>query len=65
VTPAPARPAATQAQPAPRPEVVVPPPVVVTQPLPEPAPAAPPPTAAERPTADPDAPITTRPQPLD
>lgn len=61
--PAPSQ-AQAPAQPTPSP-VVAPPPVIVTQPLPEPEPVTPPPTAAERPSADPDAPITTRPQPLD
>jgi Meckel syndrome type 1 protein len=38
--------------------------VVVTAPPIQAEPAGPPPTAAERPAADPDAPIATRPQPL-
>ena len=39
--------------------------LVVIAPTETAAPAGPPPTAAERPAADPDAPIVTRPQPLD
>jgi hypothetical protein len=55
-------------EPAPAPEAVAPPPAVVTTPLIEIAPApvpGPAPTAARPPQTDPDAPIPTRPQPLD
>ncbi len=41
------------------------PPLIVVAPSEPAPPPGPPPTAAERPPADPDAPITTRPQPLD
>jgi hypothetical protein len=45
---------------------VAPPPVVVVAPTPEPAqPAGPPPTAARPTQSDPDAPVVTKPQPLD
>lgn len=51
--------------PTPAPRSVAPPPAVVTIPLIAVAPApAPQPTAAERPQTDPDAPVTTRPQPI-
>jgi Meckel syndrome type 1 protein len=60
-TPRPA-PAQAQAAPTPVPPAIAPAPLVEIAPV---RPAGPPPTAAERPTADPDAPIATRPQPLD
>jgi hypothetical protein len=63
---------ARRTTPAPVQSAALPPPVVAvpqidTAPLIEPAPvpASPPPTTAERPTSDPDAPVLTRPQPLD
>lgn len=63
---------ARRTTPAPVPSEAAPPPVVAapqidTAPLIEPAPipAGPAPTTAERPTSDPDAPVLTRPQPLD
>ena len=55
------RPPATAPEPAPAPARIAPPPVVV--PAPAPAPGSQP-TAAERPQTDPEAPVTTRPQPI-
>jgi Meckel syndrome type 1 protein len=55
-------PAAVRAPaPTPTPARVAPPPVVVPAPAPAPGPQ---PTAAERPQTDPEAPVTTRPQPI-
>jgi len=68
-TPQPSRPATATQQPSAPPAVTVTPPPAAEPPAKEPptvvvTPPPPPPTAAERPSADPDGPVTTRPQPL-
>ena len=66
-TPPAQSPAATPVQRETQPPAVVAPPQIETAPLvePTPVPAGPAPTTAERPVSDPDAPVLTRPQPLD